>query len=98
VAQGVDFPVAITVWNDSSHWGLGIDTDWSTLNIFWGQMTGTRSKPYGVNGLIDVVRIFYQPGKGLYGLRFHDSAGQYYENKQRLFLSLLKITYFFVSL
>ncbi len=70
-------PDIFIVWNDSSHSSLGIDTDWTTLNIRWGQLKGNRSEPYAPNGLVDIVRIFYQSGKGLYGLQFHDSLGKY---------------------
>jgi len=83
VAQGVEYPIVFTVWNDSSRLSLGIDTEWTTLNIFWGQQTGTRSRPYAPNGLIDLVRIYHQPGKGLYGLQFHDSKGQYRVKKNK---------------
>ncbi len=77
VTQGVDYPDSFTVWNDSSHRSLAIDTDWTTLNIYWGQLKGNRSRPYAPDGLINLVRIFYEPGKGLYGLQFHDVSGQY---------------------
>jgi hypothetical protein len=70
------YPVGFIVWNDSSHSSLGIDTDWTTLNIRWGQLTGNRSMPYEPNGLVVIVRIFYQSSKGLYGLQFHDSLGK----------------------
>lgn len=75
VTQGVDFPAFFTVWNDSSDNSLAVDTDWSTLNIYWGKLKGTRSKPYAPDGYIDIVRIFYQAGKGLFGLQFHDTSG-----------------------
>jgi hypothetical protein len=81
VAQGVDYPLNFIVWNDPSSWSLGIDTDWGTLNILWGHQTGNRSKPYGTYEHIDVVRIFHQSGKGLYGLQFHISSGQCYWKK-----------------
>lgn len=77
LVHGVDYPICFIVWNDASHSSLGIDTDWTTLNIHWGQMTGNRSIPYAPSGLVDVVRIFHRPGKGLFGLQFHDSLGQY---------------------
>lgn len=71
------YPDDFIVWNDSSHSSLGIDTQWTTLNIRWGQLTGNRTGPYAPNGLIDIVKIFYRPGEGLYGLQFHDSSGRY---------------------
>jgi hypothetical protein len=77
LAQGVEYPISFIVWNDSSHSSLSIDTGWTTLNVYWGQLTGNRSEPYAPDGLIDIVRIFYQSGKGLYGLQFHDLSGQY---------------------
>jgi hypothetical protein len=75
VTQGVEFPRNFIVWNDSIDSSLAIDTDWGTLNVYWGQLKGTRSKPYAPDGFIDIVRIFYQTGKGLFGLQFHDSSG-----------------------
>jgi len=82
VAQGMEYPINFIVWSDPSQWSLGIDTDWTTLNIYWGQMKGKESRPYAPNGLVDVVRIFHQPDKGLYGLHFHDLSGQYGEKKK----------------
>ena len=75
LSHGRQYPDIITVWNDSSHFSLGIDTNWITLNIFWGQLTGTKSEPYEPDGIVDTVRIFHQSGKGLYGLQFHTSTG-----------------------
>jgi hypothetical protein len=77
VAQGVEFPQVVTVWNDSINWSLAIDTDWGTLNILWGEQSGSRSEPYAPHGLVDIVRIFHEPDKGLYGMQLHDSTGQY---------------------
>ena len=88
LAQGVEYPTNFVVWNDSSHWSLGIDTDWTTLNIFWGQRTGYESGSFSPHGLIDVIRIFYQPGKGLYGLQFHDLSGQHYKKNNKLFIEI----------
>jgi hypothetical protein len=62
------------VWNDPKDLTLGIDNDWTTLNIHWGQLEGHQSKPYSSYGLIDIVRAFYQAGKGLHGLQFHNSS------------------------
>ena len=83
VAQGAEFPMNFIVWNDSSRNSLSIDTDWTTLNILWGERTSSESGSYGPNGLVDAVRIFHQPGKGLYGLQFHDLSGAYCETKKK---------------
>lgn len=75
LSHGRQYPDVLTVWNDSNDSSLAIDTNWVTLNIRWGQLKGNRSEPYVPNGIIDVVRIFYQPRKGLNGLQFHTSTG-----------------------
>ena len=75
LSHGRQYPDVLIIWNDSSHFSLAIDTNWVTLNIYWGQLTGNKSEPYEPNGIIDTVRIFHQPGKGLYGLQFHTSIG-----------------------
>jgi hypothetical protein len=75
LSHGRQYPDILVVWNDSSHFSLGIDTNWVTLNVFWGQLTGNKSEPYEPGGIIDTVRIFHQSGKGLYGLQFHTSTG-----------------------
>jgi hypothetical protein len=80
--MGELYPIAFTVWNDSSTSSVSVDTDWTTLNIFWGQRTGSRSMPYAPDGLVDIVRIFYQPGKGLYGFQFHDPSGKCWGKKR----------------
>lgn len=75
LSHGRQYPDVLVVWNDSSHFSLGIDTNWVTLNVHWGQLTGNKSEPYEPRGIIDTVRIFHESGKGLYGLQFHTSTG-----------------------
>jgi hypothetical protein len=75
VTQGVEYPMTFIVWNDTSDNSIAVDTDWTTLNIYWEQLKGTRSQPYSPDGFIDIVRIFYQSGKGLFGFQFHDPSG-----------------------
>ena len=75
LSHGLQYPDAIIVWNDSSDLSLAIDTNWVTLNIRWGQVKGNRSDPYDPDGAVDIVKVFYQPGKGLNGLQFHTATG-----------------------
>jgi len=74
ISQGVEEPDAFGVWSQPDTASIGLDTDFLTLNIMWGLKTGPHTVS-GVSGIIQNVTIYYETGKGVFGIQFVDDAG-----------------------